>query len=418
MAHLDWKVDDKIVVCASINDFCGGVTECLYLDEIDISKDPDPCVVTGHSPYCLDISGIEITFKLVGEYSQTGSGCNTANPEIVYKTIGKANTDSNGIATIEYTVKTDDISSYQDAISKDGRSLRILAYMSDSRGQPTGCNPIGKCSEPITVEEGVLDYNCVLNLYVKPYSWYNLDDASTEILKKLNDINGAIINFFADYTGYEYKRTEIFVDYDKNRVVIQIKFNEIEMPSPVTPAATIVIGSNVIILILAIIIIILAIGLIDGWNIKEIISGDIIEKDYTPKEMDNDLIDPLLSDNCEEKCLKEYPNARTDKQEAIDYAKCVKVCRSAVLEGVSDFFDGKGNYLEQKEISDDKIDRIITMLENDEITPEQAVELIDQLGDDLAENTKPPSGIDLEKILTYGLIGLGGIIILSNITKR
>lgn len=96
MAVIEFKVGDTLVVCASIDIFCG--TFYVYsMYNINISKYPDACTITIGDPShnCLPHNGIEIEFTF-------------KNYGTVLKSLGRITTNTNGVASITYQITEED----------------------------------------------------------------------------------------------------------------------------------------------------------------------------------------------------------------------------------------------------------------------------------------------------------------------
>ena len=144
--YANWIVDDILNLCASVQDFCGTSSAGIYLDEINIAKSPNPCTIGYNTPgSCgLYINNIEVTFKLA-KISSGSSECNSGNPSIVYKTIGAAITDINGVCGLQYQVTNQDRIDY----GNSSGNYELLAVISNAGGQPV-INP-GRCTGNITI---------------------------------------------------------------------------------------------------------------------------------------------------------------------------------------------------------------------------------------------------------------------------
>lgn len=134
-------VGQRIKITAAIWDFCGTIEQGLLVHEVGINYYAQQD--TGID--CLNVSGIGVTFKLVG--TSGTAECNNCAPEIVYSILGVATTNSVGIVSIDYDVKASDLSAYNDAITR-GISLRVNACITDSKGQRV---LISRCSDNLTV---------------------------------------------------------------------------------------------------------------------------------------------------------------------------------------------------------------------------------------------------------------------------
>jgi hypothetical protein len=131
----------RIKISAAVWDFCGTGVHSLYVNEVGINyyAQQDPNIA------CLDISGIGVTFKLVGV---SGSAeCNSCTPITVYSILGLATTSSVGLVSIDHVVTASDLSAYNDSITRN-ITFTVMACITDSKGQIIGTS---KCSDNVTV---------------------------------------------------------------------------------------------------------------------------------------------------------------------------------------------------------------------------------------------------------------------------
>lgn len=136
------KVGQTIKINAAVWDFCGQISQAIYIPGVLIDSLPalDPDV------NCQTVGGIGITFKLTTTYGS--AECKQCAPQIVYRTLGTAYSDSQGMASLDYIVTEEDYASYLEAVAK-GDTLRILACITDSKGQVILQSD---CSDLITIQ--------------------------------------------------------------------------------------------------------------------------------------------------------------------------------------------------------------------------------------------------------------------------
>lgn len=151
--YTNWMVGDLLNLCAAVEDLCIS-SPGIYLDEINVTKSPNPCTIGYNTPGgCgLHINNIGVTFKLVK--TSTSAQCNIGNPVIVYKTIGTAYSDSNGVCSLQYTVTDQDRIDY----NSSGGSYQLFATISNPDGQLTSTTNI--CSNYITVAAPPEKWRC------------------------------------------------------------------------------------------------------------------------------------------------------------------------------------------------------------------------------------------------------------------
>lgn len=139
-------VGNRIKISAAVWDFCGTNDQSIYVNEVDINSyaQQDP------NQECQNLSGIGVTFKLVG-----GSGsaeCSSCLPVITYSILGVATTNSIGLVSIDHIVTESDLSAYNDSIAR-GIDLRIIACITDSKGQIISSS---KCSDNVIVFQALI----------------------------------------------------------------------------------------------------------------------------------------------------------------------------------------------------------------------------------------------------------------------
>ncbi len=86
------------------------------------------------------------------------------------------------------------------------------------------CDSTGQCVADTTKLIADPCPSNYFDLICKPWSWYDAKGAAQAIILKLNDINGAIVNFFADYgiIDYTYVATRIFPKDDNVRIRVYL----------------------------------------------------------------------------------------------------------------------------------------------------------------------------------------------------
>lgn len=327
--YRDWKTGDVINICASIDEFCGAYSQFIFANDINVTKSPETCSLEfGTERGCgLHLNNVELTFKLVKvSGSVEGKSC---NPQQIYRTIGSVRTNYNGVAGLTYTITEQDRLDYQNAQSS-GTPYKIMACITNADGQTTIPSQISIVSDNIGVSPGVVVTH-TLDIVVKPWSWYTPGGAATDILTKINDINGAILNFFAEYgiIDYQYLNTEVFTGTGEQQgnVIIRLNLRKTGLEGMAWPLAV-----KAILALIAIGVIIVGIGRIIDW-----IFGGV----------DQGLTNKQLADNGQE-----YMNKQVDDCEAKvcnisgitqdQKVECIKNCRANNLINWKDY--NKKNY--------------------------------------------------------------------------
>jgi len=188
--YTNWYEEDKIKICASIDEWCSTST-FIYVNDINIAKYPDDISCTyGYERGCgLHLNNVELTFKLVKcSGSTNGTSC---NPQIIYKTLGTAKTNSNGVCGLEYTITKQDRLDYESQKTDD--VYKVMACITNSDGQTTQSSLISYVTSSIIINEA---------LHLKPTHYVELqlallqDETANLIEQNITTISDNIPLFF------------------------------------------------------------------------------------------------------------------------------------------------------------------------------------------------------------------------------
>lgn len=151
--YANWKPGDIINICASINEFCG-TSNFVYAYDINVTTSPNACTLQfGTQGSCsLHLNNVELTFKLVGFAGSVES--KSCAPQQTYKTLGSYRTNSNGVASLQYTVTDQDRLNYENA-SGSGYQYVVMACISNSDGQATISSQTSIVTYPITIVQNL-----------------------------------------------------------------------------------------------------------------------------------------------------------------------------------------------------------------------------------------------------------------------
>ena len=251
------NVGDDVILCASINDFCG-IDNAYLIRDINISL--PPCNITGFISDCLNFSGINIRFGWTIKSTPHLNVCPT-----MLKVLGSATTNAQGVASFQYRITQQDIDLYNanlpsfdlaaciinspidvdNGVRKAFRTDPIIIgpdMCIDSPCQNKGvlsecfgadmwwvkCDPAtGACVQDILRQANhpvCLGATHMLEIPIKPYSWYTPQSAADDLIIKMNDINGAIMNVMSLLTGWSYVQTVISID--ENYVYLEVYLRE------------------------------------------------------------------------------------------------------------------------------------------------------------------------------------------------
>lgn len=304
--YKNWNIGDKVNICASVTSFCGSTTEFVYAYDINTIKLPNTCSLEYGSSGCgIHINNIELTFSLVKGHPS--SGCIVAQ---TYKTIGSTRTNSNGVATIEYTITEQDQLDYISAKS-EGYFYYVMSCITNGDGQQVSGQ--GKTTDAITIFEPEITHN--LDITLIPWSWYSPGGAVDEITTKISDINGSIMNLFEyyDIIDYQYIGTDVFTE--NNNVIIRVKLKSTNLESVGVPFLV-----YVAVFIAAIFFIVASIGRISGYifglNKVALTNEDLTTAGNTFGE---DNIDGIITLGCADPSLTQDQKSICIKDNTINF---------------------------------------------------------------------------------------------------
>jgi len=348
------NVGDDVILCASIKDYCG-ISNAYLIRDINIS--PPPCNITAFIPDCLNLSGIDISFGWTIKSDPPLNEC----PTMLSGVLGSATTNAQGVASVQYRITQQDLDLYnanldsfdlaacitnspidiQNEKRKKFRAADPIIIGADlcigspcqNRGVVSECfgadmwwvkcDPAtGTCVQDILRQANhpvCLGATHVLELTIKPHSWYTPQGAADELISKMNDINGAIMNAMSFLTGWSYVGTVISTD--ANYVYLKVYMREN------IPALTL---GNIALVVIPLAVIVGVVGTFvisaTKWGILDapvtgLTNGDLtnaIDK-YMKKELDD----------CRDvKCVVDPPLTQDQK------ASCIKVCMENELDNV------------------------------------------------------------------------------------
>lgn len=335
--YRDWQTGDVINIAASIDEFCGTEPYFIFVKDINVTKSPDACSVSyGTERGCgLHLDNVTLVFKLVKCISTVEE--TSCNPEIVYKTIQTAETiktNTNGVACIAYQITDQDRLNYESQISDD--AYKVMVCIANSDGQATSPGSLSQVTDPIHIIKNLCygippctdqcyDSNlwsmkcdpatglCVqdvlkqenspiceathyLDIHIRPNSWYTPQGAADDIVTKLVDIDGAIVNIFSDVLDYQYLGTTIYST--STDVIIRINLKQLSAAPLQTLAAPLLLKIAMIVLIILVMIVL--IGIITEWVLGTPYFSTA-EKEYIIEEK-GDLVNEAIKNivkNCE-----------------------------------------------------------------------------------------------------------------------
>lgn len=145
---VQFKVGDTVTLCASINALCFGTP---YYEVGDINISVGTCAIHPFTFGCLSYSGIQLDFQWTNTRDNTPThSCQSASN---IKLLGSATTNSNGIASMSYTIVQGDLNLFSANTTFD---LRVCI-----RGTPNvNSLMIGKTRNEISYRNG--DYITII----------------------------------------------------------------------------------------------------------------------------------------------------------------------------------------------------------------------------------------------------------------
>jgi len=320
MVYQNWTVGDVLQICVKVEDLCGVSEQFLFLGSSDLVKYPDPCNSVCNRPncayLCIDTTNRQVRFKSVLNSHSTLNDVNCSNISYdgFYRDLGSVYTNSQGIAVLIYTVTESDRQNYLNAVSMGG-SYDIVCCMTDS----LATNEHSVVFSGITIQEAsVTNY---IDIHIRPNSWYTPQGAAAEIITKLVDIDGAIVNLFSDVIDYQYLSTSIITTSED--VVIRINIKHISGMPFQTLAAPLL--AKIALLIILLLLIIIFIGVITKWTFGA------VEKTYTKEEVGT-LVKATITE-IEENCETNFVN------DPVGYALCVKSGIAGATTTLGDFIN-------------------------------------------------------------------------------
>lgn len=444
--YRDWQVGDVINICTSITEFCGSLgNNFIRVYDINVTKSPDSCnpsLGTGGS--CgLHLDNVELTFSLIK--GSDGANCSVAQK---YKTIGSVRTNSSGVARIVHVITEQDRLNYIAAIN-EGYLYRIMACITNSDGQTIStnisevtdsitigqnlcygiicsdvcigndlyyqaCNPTnGQCIQGTLKEANSLTCQSThyIDIKIKAHSWYTPGGAADWIVTKVADINGSLVNLFSGITDYQYLGVTIFTD--AGHVIIRAHLKQLSTASLAAPLL-----AEIAAIVAMIFYIVVVVGIIVGVYLITSTIQRVFGKDYTKSEVGG-LLNDILQRNLEN-CDNNFPN------DPVGYANCVKSGIQSVTGAGGDFFDDPV-ITQSGDTAATTIDACTAQYNIDHDTAKLATcvntangGVQDTIGKETCKDgiwnptaKKCEKAIDWGKILLYGVIFVGGIVIVT-----
>lgn len=147
------------------------------------------------------------------------------------------------------------------------------------------------------------DYTDTIKLYITPWPWYSSGGATDWFVTKLVDINGQIVNFFAQYVG-DYNYIGTYITFEKGYVTINIdvskKWQQASLYQTLQEPVEIAWGTELAIVLVALTI---SVGLLEltwDWVPRTDPSKPKPGTPATPKEIAPNLADTVVkaTNNC------------------------------------------------------------------------------------------------------------------------
>ncbi len=189
----------------------------------------------------------------------------------------------------------------------------------------TKCDPAtGLCVQDVNKGSSpICSATHYIDIHIRPNSWYTPQGAADEIITKLVDIDGAIVNIFSDVLDYQYLGTTIYST--STEVIIRINLKQISTAPASVQALALPLLAKIGIIIIIILSIIILIGIITKWNFGS------VEKTYTEEEVGG-LINGTIEE-IEKNCETNFAN------DPVGYALCVKSAIGGSTKSLGDFLN-------------------------------------------------------------------------------
>jgi len=315
------NVGDDVILCASLNDFCGSLYNAYMIKDINISL--PPCSITAFIPDCLDFSGINISFGWTIKSDTPLNVC----PAMLSGVLGSATTNAQGVASIQYRITQQDLDLY----NANPSSFDLAACITNaSIDVDNGVRKEYRADDPIIIGPTTIDYTHTLELRMRPWGWYSPNGAASELIKKLSDINGWCLNLASSLTDWEYIKTDIVTD--GSDVLLQMRYKCTStlssLAAPVAGGVGVIIAK--VILILSTLLLILAtIGIITDWKFFQREEDPTKSPIYTPppKELEPGIEDVVKDTG--DICFSGLP-ANPTCGDLSTYANCLKASHVGV----------------------------------------------------------------------------------------
>lgn len=232
--YTDWKVGDEIKICVSTDMFCGQQDYFYFINDFDIQKTDTTCSVQyGTTTSCLDenLNNLPIKIYIVDEsFGNIKHGiCSNVPDNYKLRYLGNANTNADGVCTINTVVTEQDLADFDD--TPEGQYKLFICIEHEKVAESDYISNIA--ISPVEIPEKV-EY---LDIYIKPHFWYEgkYENSVNDIINKITEIDGKIFNYMSSITGYEYVSTEILRDEQEEFVIIRINYTETLETSLVAP---------------------------------------------------------------------------------------------------------------------------------------------------------------------------------------
>jgi len=208
---VQFVVGDIVHLCASIKDFCGQSSQVYDINDINISK-TEGCVLDVPDG-CLPFDGIEIIFQWTNILGTTET--HMCDPTYNLKSLGSAVTNSEGRASLQYTITEEDQTLFNSNPTFDLRACINNVTNYTFRGGVR--SSFGHDNIQIGIPEAthIIRYKLTNNEFLADIQ-ANILDISTKLVSELNftdipvqyinseiDIVNRTFNVHVRYTGTE-----------------------------------------------------------------------------------------------------------------------------------------------------------------------------------------------------------------------
>ena len=277
-----------------------------------------------------------------------------------------------------------------------------IDYITQEECEDSGCYWWTSDNTCQNAPDGTTEY---FDIYVKPFSWYDgkYEDAIAKALTISSNMAGKINNYLEsiiDVTGIEYKGIDILKDKNKNSIIIRIYLKDTSTTTLAIPLVLLPFLPEIVLILTALLAVALVgviIGTSDSGFTKEEVAEEVIGAYYLEdvlgclqnyldinREDASEFLNCLdvaqensePTDNCYVTLLEDYGfdiESTEAKENILNFLICMKVTEESKGIIGEDIFDDQ-TWSDNADDNITNLDTLIDNLENDVITPKEALD--------------------------------------------